>query len=148
MLTLPTVIAALPDDDRRAFIEALWQKYHSYMFFIARRYYLGAEVLEDVVSDSLLRLMERTETLRELTPPQTFAYIRRTVRSQAVERARKERRERMLENSGWTVEADALMDDWKRVELEEELEALMDAGMWLGMVRMTLSTSLPRRHWS
>lgn len=123
MLILP-LLAAPPDDARRAFIESLWEKYRRYMFYTARGYTGDPAALEDIVSESLLRLMGRADTLKRLDEPQLVVYIRRTVRSRAVDYLRRARRDAGFPDGPDDIAADA---DWRRVELAEELEALLDA---------------------
>lgn len=123
MVILP-LLAGSPDDAGRAFIESLWQTHKRYMFFAARRYTADPEALEDIVSESLVCLMERAETLRRLNEPQRVVYIRRTVRSRAVDHLRKARRTVGFFEGREDIPVDA---DWRRVELMEELDAVLDS---------------------
>lgn len=113
---------APPGEEAMAFMRRLWQDYHRYMYYVAREYTRDAASLEDIVSDSCLRLMERTDTLRALEPPALRAYIRRVVRSQAVNQLRVRRQESPLPED---VPGEA--EPMARLELAEELETLLEA---------------------
>ena len=118
--------AALPDEEDRAFMSRLWRQYHRLMFFIARRYASEPSVLEDIVSESCLRLMERVDTLTGLAEGQLRAYIRSTVRSRAVDLLRRRRRETAVgDGDGPAFESPD--PDWQRIELREELERVLEA---------------------
>lgn len=124
LLMLRSHAPAMTEAEKRAFMESLWERYRRYMFFTAREYTAQSAALEDIVSESLLRLMQKAETLKRLSPPQLLLYIRRTVRSQAVDHARRCRREAEFDGRGQAAAPDPL---WRGIELEEELTALLDA---------------------
>ena len=123
-MLLLSLLAVSQDEVGRVFIEYLWEKYKRFMFFTARRYTGDPEALEDIVSESLIRLMERLETLRRLDEPQRIVYIRHTVRSRAVDHLRRTRRVAGFPEDMDEITADA---NWRRVELAEELDAVLDA---------------------
>ena len=112
MLMICAAMAALPDADDRAFMQRLWQDYRRYMFFTARRYARDDAVLEDIVSESLMRLMEKLDTLRGLNEIRLQAYIRNTVRSQAVNALRAEwRQTALVDYAAGTVTLTFALDD-------------------------------------
>ena len=128
MLMICAAMAALPDVDDRAFMQRLWQDYRRYMFFTARRYARDDAVLEDIVSESLMRLMEKLDTLRGLNEIRLQAYIRNTVRSQAVNALRADIREaRGMDREALSGVAAPEDPAWRRIELAEELELLLEA---------------------
>lgn len=124
MMILPILFDTLSEDVERSFMEALWQEYRHYMFSVARRYIQEPTALEDIVSDSLMKLMEHVDVLKRLSHPQLFAYIRQTVRSRATDHLRRNGREAKLHRERVDLAWDV---DWQHIELEEELNALWDA---------------------
>ena len=119
-------LATAPDARTREFMLGLWERYRRYMFFIARRYTGEAALLEDIVSESCLRLMEHADTLQGLAEGQLRAYIRSTVRSRAVDLLRRRRRETAVgDGDGPAFESPD--PDWQRIELREEIERVLEA---------------------
>ena len=119
-------LATAPDARTREFILGLWERYRRYMFFIARRYTGEAALLEDIVSESCLRLMEHADTLQGLAEGQLRAYIRSTVRSRAVDLLRRRRGETPAGNGDGPA-FEAPDPGWERIELREELERVLEA---------------------
>lgn len=64
-----------PDDDDRAFMSALYEKYYRLMISRARLYFSERMDVEDVVSDTCIALYNNIATLRTLDENQAILYI-------------------------------------------------------------------------
>lgn len=67
--------------DDRTFFNAFYEKYKNFMYHAARKYADIPQDCEDVVHDSLVRLMNNISTLRLLDHAETLKYIALTVKS-------------------------------------------------------------------
>ena len=61
-------------------MEEIYAKYNRLMFSVAWRYTKDPHEVEDIVSDSCLKLMKNLATLKTLDVPQQQAYIVKTVK--------------------------------------------------------------------
>ena len=75
------------------FMEGLYQKYKALLFQKASQYTSDPYAREDIVQNTVLRLLRREERLRALEPAALTAYLALTVRSAALEYLREERRD-------------------------------------------------------
>ena len=80
-----------PSEDRE-FILSLYNEYARLMYFTARQYTAEADTQNDIVQESLLRLIRNTSTLRGLDPPALSTYIVTTVKNVSIDALRKEKR--------------------------------------------------------
>lgn len=87
MLTF--VLAQLHSDGDREFMVELYERYKYIMFATARKYESCPETVEDLVQDSLLRLIPRLSVVRGLAPNARMAYVVTTVRSTAIDHRRR-----------------------------------------------------------
>lgn len=74
----------LQDPDDRRFILDIYEKYKNMMFSTARKYIASQNDVEDIVQESLIRLMNKVGTLRPLECCTLAAYIVSTVRNTAI----------------------------------------------------------------
>lgn len=72
-------IPMTPDD--KQFFQQFYEEYKGFLFFIANKYAQIPADCEDIVQDSVLRLMCNIASLRELNRNQAAKYIALTVRS-------------------------------------------------------------------
>lgn len=71
------------------FFQEFYEKYKGFIFYIANRYALAQSDCEDVVQDSIIRLLCNTKVLMELNHPRTVKYIALTVKSAFLDHERK-----------------------------------------------------------
>lgn len=76
-----------------SFMEELYQKYKALLFQKAGQYTGDPYAQEDIVQNTILRLLHREERLRALEPAALTAYLALTVRSAALEYLRVEHRD-------------------------------------------------------
>ena len=76
--------------DDREFMLRLYNEYHRLMYFIAKKYIPNSREWDDVVQESLLKLMKRLESLRDLDRFALAAYIVTTVKNTALNYLKKE----------------------------------------------------------
>lgn len=81
---LPAVLLAIADDEERRFMAEVYLHHHRLMRYTARKYMPVEADAEDVVSDALVALYGRIDTLRQLEEKPLRAYIVRTVRNTAL----------------------------------------------------------------
>lgn len=82
------IIASSGNEDDRDFMLALYQKFKPIMFSTARKYISNREDQQDIVQDSILKLIENTDSLREKERCVLGAYIVYTVRNTAIDHLR------------------------------------------------------------
>lgn len=78
------------------FMEWLYDKYHRLIFFTVKKYDLEGEPYEDIVQDCLVKLTEKTETLRALPEPALVSYIVAAAKNTAISCMRRQSAEQKL----------------------------------------------------
>lgn len=81
-------------DGDRQFLAACYQRHRISMIRLAKCYAADAATVEDIVSDSLVALMEKIALLRTLAPEQERAYVLTVVRNTAMDELRRKQRQR------------------------------------------------------
>lgn len=114
---LPAVLLAIADDEERRFMAEVYLHHHRLMRYTARKYMPVVADAEDVVSDALVALYGRIDTLRRLEEKPLRAYIVRTVRNTALNALVVQRR--MLQRT--TDSGDALCDLPGSADVEGQL---------------------------
>ena len=117
----------------REFMDQMYMEFERLMFFTARQYTSKAEIAEDIVQESLVRLYEKVRTMKPMKHVVLAAYIRATVRNTAINVLRKMNRER-------DYAADAETDAFAHADQEWVLNTMMD----LSGYRVLLSKIWPR----
>ena len=88
---LPILAIAQPDD--RAFMEKLYIEHGPLMYAQALKVLRSRPLAEDCVSDSLVALIKKIETLRPMTCSVLKAYVVITVKNTAINQLRKQQRQ-------------------------------------------------------
>lgn len=65
----------------QAFFENFYTEYKKYLFFLAQKYTDSKEGQEDLVQDTIVRLLRNLSALKELNHSQTCKYVALTVRA-------------------------------------------------------------------
>ena len=117
----------------REFMDQMYMEFERLMFFTARQYTSKAEIAEDIVQESLVRLYEKVRTMKPMKHVVLAAYIRATVRNTAINVLRKMNREK-------DYAADAETDAFAQADQEWVLNTMMD----LSGYRVLLSKIWPR----
>lgn len=91
MLIIPLVIQSIENDDDRVFVEQLYRKYIKRMYSVAWRYGAAKDNVEDIVSDSILNLMNNINLLRTKDEKKQHAYIFSVVKHKTLDVNRKAR---------------------------------------------------------
>lgn len=118
-------------DDERQFLAACYQRHRISMIRLAKCYAADSAAVEDIVSDSLVALMEKIDLLRTLTEEQERAYVLAVVRNTAMDELRRKQRQRgrFLRDGD---EALALYPDPTALEEKEGADAGDDGGSTQG----------------
>ncbi len=91
------LIMAMPEDPGdRAFLEELYRDYHKLMYWAAKKYIDEEQDREDIVHDSLLRLIKKVAVLRSLDRAELTGYVMVTVRHAAYNYLRDQQLRRQL----------------------------------------------------
>ena len=125
MILFPSAILAMPDGEDRDYIEKLFTDFHRLMYSIAWKATREQATVEDIVSESTLKLIEHIDTLRGLHKKQVESYVARTVWNTALLHLRDARREEDLETDLWRFPASLESDVERRVLAREELELVL-----------------------
>jgi len=80
----------------RAFFQSFYEEYKGFLFYIANQYVPGASDCEDIVQDSILRLMANVERLKTLNPGTAAKYIALTVRSAYLDAEKRKSRQQEI----------------------------------------------------
>lgn len=126
------VILTIEDESSQEVMIRLYKRSLKRMFREARKYASIQEVIEDIVSDSIVQLVDKVELLRELEENKRIAYAITTVRHMAY---RYLRREKLLQMTSFdNLEAflaapsestdDAILREQRRAKMRELLGSL------------------------
>lgn len=85
-------------DSDRTFIQGIYQEFCRLMFFTAQKYLSAPLQQEEVVQESLSKLIEKVDTLRTLQPAVLASYIVATVRNTAISLLRAQARQGQVVN--------------------------------------------------
>lgn len=91
--------AAFQGSDRE-FLLWLYQEFSRLMFYTAQKYLADPHSQEEVVQESLKKLIEKVAVLRRLKRPALAGYVRATVRNTAIDLLKVQGRERAGGGSG------------------------------------------------
>lgn len=75
----------------RVFMLELYQKFFRLMFFTARKCHLKQNDCEEVVQESLVKLMQKVSLLREMPQPVLVSYIVSTTRNTAIDYSKRQK---------------------------------------------------------
>ena len=81
---MPLCIQSIASDDDRDFMEWLYTKHYRLMYATVWRYTSVPQEADDIVSDSVIALMDKPQLLRGLEPKALNRYIVVTVRNTAL----------------------------------------------------------------
>lgn len=117
--------------DDKAFFLRFYEENKGFLFYTAQKYTDDPGDCEDIVQESILRLLKNVSTLRSLERNQTFKYIALTVRSAFLDHRRKKHA--------------VTVDDGMLEALlgEEQMDSPLSAYLEI----MALKQSLPPRDW-
>ena len=96
-----------PDD--RAFMLTLYQEYKRLMYYTANRFCSNPYDCEEIVHDTILKLIQKVEVLRNLEKNALAAYISVSVRNTAFSLQRRQAKERAI-FALWPEELESIPD--------------------------------------
>ena len=82
MLAFIETLAEDPSD--QDFIRDIYEQFYHLMYFTAQKYFKNMDICEEIVQDSLVRLIKQVAALRRLANRYSAAYITSTVRNTAI----------------------------------------------------------------
>ena len=94
---LPVIISTLDDPQDRNFIVQLYLEYEKLLFGTAWKFTSSHHDAEEIVQDSLVNLIKKVTTLKQLERCTLVAYIVSTVRNTAINHLRKAGRIKLAE---------------------------------------------------
>lgn len=89
---LPAVIAEINNSDDRQFMLEVYQKYHRLMYHLAKKWISDSPSQEDVVQDTLVKLIPKAPLLRKMEDARLVSYIAHTVRNTAIRQLERQAR--------------------------------------------------------
>lgn len=116
------------------FLSAFYEQYRGYLYYTARKFTDSPQVCEDIIQDTMVRLLRNEENLRQLRGNQAATYLYLTVRSVFADRQSRVR-EQAAEDRVLEL-AQVSREDGRA---EDGLNAKWDAQI--------LKQQLPRRDW-
>lgn len=105
-------ICALPEEPGdRALMLDLYERFERLMFSVARTYDREGDFPEEVVQESLVKLIGKVELLRELSQKALAAYVAATTRNTAIDyiRARERRNAASLDDEAFSEQESPLL---------------------------------------
>lgn len=128
---LPIIISTLDNDLDRDFMTWLYEEYEPLLFKVAQRFALTHHDVEEIVQDSLERLIKKISTIRHMERCILSAYIVSTVRNTSIEFLRKEKRrqarQRNYDDTSWTMEMQPQLSLEELLLLAENRQELVSA---------------------
>lgn len=121
--TVADIVAPCNDAD---FIEALYLKNRAFLFQKAGSYTQNSDAREDIIQETVLRLIRNVDKLRMLSPTALLCYLSLTVRSAALNYFKSETRDSL--NALPLSESEETCDVWSercRVQLSLEEQILI-----------------------
>jgi RNA polymerase sigma-70 factor (ECF subfamily) len=119
----------------RDYVQALYEDYHRLMFKHARKYFQGQEDLEDIVQQTVLRIIQNLSRIRELNRNALPSYIVTMVNHLAIDQIRKNQHDRSDNFSDFTEGFEERLAD--NFDIEEETIKNLSA-IQLGKVLLKL----------
>lgn len=86
---IPIIMTLAEEPDDREFLTEMFDRFHRLMFSTAGKFSNDSFEKEDIVQESLVRLIAKVDTLRTLEPKALASYIVVTVKHTAINRLRK-----------------------------------------------------------
>ena len=124
--------------DDKSFFQEFYEENKGFLFFTAQKYTSDLSDCEDIVQDTIIRLLNNIPTLRTLDRNRSLKYIALTVRSSFLDHQRKKHTEQMLSVDDQTLEA-LLHDEANAGPFNPPVSTYLDV--------MALKQSLPVRDW-
>lgn len=124
--------------DDKSFFLVFYEENKGFLFFTAQKFTNDPCEQEDIVQDTILRLLKHIRTLRTLDRNRALKYVALTVRSSFLDHERKKRTANVLSMDGQMLEA---------LLHAEEPAAQSNDPITVHLEVMTLRQSLPARDW-
>ena len=121
----PLIITEIEDADHKLFMEGLYETTCRLMYHVAKKWTDSATEQEDIVQDSLVKLISKISLLRDLSKPQQISYVAHTVRNTAITYL-----DRRMKEERWITSLD--LGDEREILPSQDLspEELLLSGEW------------------
>lgn len=129
------IICTMPENQSdRTFMLELYERFFRLMFFTARKYHLQQDACEEVVQESLVRLIQKVSLLRKMPEPVLASYIVSTTRNTAIDYFKRQialdANVSSLDDESFSAHLESqlppLDDQMKAEELREQLATVLD----------------------
>ena len=129
----PMIILAIEDESSRDFLLRFYVNSVTRMYLEAVKYVADKETAEDVVSDAVVKLVEKVDLLQEIDADKRLAYAITTVRHMAYRHLRQENRvkltnfealEELLPSADGEATDDKILKEQRKARLRELLAAI------------------------
>ena len=122
--------------DDNAFFLQFYKENKGFLYFLAQKYTDNSSDCEDVVQESVIRLLKNIHTLRDLDRNRLFKYMALTVRSAFLDHQRKKHPELVIS-----------MDDLEVIMRDEPASSQPDDPVAIHLEVLVLKQSLSPRDW-
>lgn len=96
-------LAAIDTKEDKSKFELIYNKYNKLMFWAAYGIMHEQQGAEDVVSQSLFKIIDHLDNIKEIESGETKRYIVRIVENTAIDEYRKSHRKKMVQLEEWEV---------------------------------------------
>ena len=127
------MFCAIPENQSdHAFILDLYQPFFRLMFFTARKCHLQQDACEEVIQESLVKLIQKVSLLREMPKPVLASYIVSTTRNTAIDYSKRQKSQdtSSLDDESFSAWLESplppLDDQMEAEELRDQLAAILD----------------------
>lgn len=131
---LPILLSQIEDPEDQKLITHIYEEYYGLMYHMARRYVKDPNDIEDIIHDSILRLIHNLSTIRKIDCNRLAPYIVKVCKSVALDKIKKEKRlipfAELFDGFEETQEPESCAES-----VEEELEAKDLRRKWIRLLR-------------
>ena len=126
-MIMPAVILAIQDESDRAYMEWVFETYHRLMYYYIMESLHDPWQADDVMQDSVIRLIDKINTLRRLSESKRRNYIITTVKNASISYLRREAIRKGIPYDDWTKDCVGTAPEDNPEELvlhQEEMDLL------------------------
>lgn len=122
----------------KAFFQAFYEEHIRFLYYLARKYAPNSDECDDLVQDTIVRLMNNTAVLRQIDRCKAAKYIDLTIRTAYLDRERHRKKERII-----------FLDDksLEKLMIERLLPEDIDQELSASLAVEKLKRELPARDW-
>lgn len=110
MFVMPPILLAIEDDNDREFMEYLYLKYQRLMYSTIYQIVQDTWLTDDIIQNSLIKLIDNIPKLRSLTETKLINYIISVSKNTAFTQLRKNKSHTEIEIEDWLLQGNGPVD--------------------------------------